>query len=229
MGRTGTTVLIPCGTCGSTRLRSLGAKNLLDVSPGITVLDAQLNNIYSAIDNPKVVLVTAIEHNKIKEEYEHCCTVVKNHFVDTYGMGWAFRLGLMHLRGGSLIILYGDILCGGEVLVEMQRVGSSIAVDSKRRLHKRTVGINTSGDQVQLLSYGLPKKWAQIVYLTGNELLIFKDVVCDARSRNLMGHEILNKVIEEGGIFNAVEVQGQLAEIDTAAELRKVRKRAYFS
>ena len=74
-------------------------------------------------------------------------------------------------------------------------------------------------------SFGLEKKWAQITYLTGKELDIFREVCLKSETSQWLGYEALNYVLEKGGKIESVNPRSlKIFEIDFAKDLEKIPK-----
>ena len=72
-------------------------------------------------------------------------------------------------------------------------------------------------------AYGLENKWAQIAYLTGEELSLFKEVSVHSDTSQWFGYEGLNHVIKNGGNFEVIRPRTmRLIEIDHARDLEKI-------
>ena len=73
--------------------------------------------------------------------------------------------------------------------------------------------------------YDLEKKWSQIVYLKGNELLLFKKHIWDTRYRKYFMFEIINKVIETGGVIKCREISGEkIVDVDNSKDLIRAKE-----
>ena len=72
------------------------------------------------------------------------------------------------------------------------------------------------------MSYTLPIKWCQIAYFTGNEINILRRLLVkpDYNTKYLLTFELINKIIELGGIFKCVDIKdGFIKEIDSLKDI----------
>ena len=83
--------------------------------------------------------------------------------------------------------------------------------------------VNSRGN-LENMMYDLPMKWGQIAYFQDKELEILRSVACNKKNRKLFMFEIINKVIEKGGIFKCVEDPSvNIVDVDTSKDIKKAK------
>ena len=103
---------------------------------------------------------------------------------------------------------------------------SKILVDSAKLFNPDEVGygLDEKG-RIANFSYGLPDKWAQISYLTGRELDLFKEICYNEDAVRWFGYEALNEVINLGGKIESHEIKtAKIVDVDTPQDLQKALK-----
>ena len=76
--------------------------------------------------------------------------------------------------------------------------------------------VNSRGN-LEHLMYDLPTKWCQIVYLQGKELSEMKKIVWSRRNKKMFTFEVINKIIERGGILKCIEDPSvRVIDVDTS-------------
>jgi hypothetical protein len=80
---------------------------------------------------------------------------------------------------------------------------------------EQEVGVVVADGRAASFSYGLEVKWAQIAYLTGRELQLFRKLAAGPEHRRYFCYEILDMVLDRGGELLCVEPPGMtIAEVD---------------
>jgi hypothetical protein len=83
--------------------------------------------------------------------------------------------------------------------------------------------VNSRGN-LENMMYDLPKKWSQIAYFQDKELEMLRSIVCNRKNRKMFMFEIINKIIEEGGLFKCVEDPSiRIVDVDTSKDIKKAK------
>ena len=122
----------------------------------------------------------------------------------------------------DILIMHGDLIFNIYAIRDITNGGSCAIIDTQERFDKNEIGVTVVEGKITNFSYGLPAKWAQIIYLTGTELELFRRFCSDREKNKMYIFEILNMVLESGGIIHAEEPKGmQIIEIDSLKDLPK--------
>ena len=83
--------------------------------------------------------------------------------------------------------------------------------------------INDKG-YLEHMMYDLPKKWNQILYLTGKELEKFKKISWDTKNKTIFGFEAINKLIQSDNKIKCIDdPKAIVIDIDTSKDLERAK------
>ena len=122
----------------------------------------------------------------------------------------------------EVLIVYGDLVFN-QYAIKNLRGSSKVVVDTNNFFKKEEVGVVLShNNYVTNMSFGIDTKWAQIAYLSGKELNLFKNISTKKECCHWFGYEGLNYVIENGGRIECYRHKlMKIFEIDAARDLEK--------
>ena len=218
-------VVIPAAGTGS-RMKSYGAKSLIDLPSGKKLIDLQIERIHAVLSTPQIVVVTGHEHNKVaaylNKNHKHV-EVVFNPDFKTTNVVRSIGLGLEQVKYKRVITMNGDLVFNTETLSVPIGNESSLFIDPNSTMHGDEVGCTVDAHYVEYLMYDLPQKWAQIAYLCGEELSTFKMLCSLPNYHTRFTFEALNQIILLGGKFKAMSHKdSKIIDIDTSKDLDRI-------
>ena len=213
------TIIIPSAGQGQ-RMKSYGPKSLIKIN-GKTILEHQLERIQSTFIQHEIILVTGFEaerfarHTKGKK-----IKVIHNkHYEDT-NVVHSIGLGLIAAKTKNVLVLYGDLVFNKEAITLPLWKESLISIDPSNYMKKDEVGCIVQQNLLVNMMYGLPNKWGQMMFLTGNELNLFKSIVTTQNCSRWFGFEMINEIMKEGGKFRAYTPKNALSiDVDTSKDI----------
>ena len=212
-------VIIPAAGLGS-RMKSYGPKCLLPTSNGSTILNKIISNVKKVYPHCEIIVATGFESDRVVKAVSKEVRIVENQLYSETNMVESIRLSLNNAVNNDIIIINGDLIFNVFTLQNLTQCGSCALIDTQSRFQKNEIGVTIVEDSVVHFSYGLPAKWAQIVYLTGKELDLFTTFCNDRENNKRYTFEILNMVIEHGGRILANEPKGmQITEVDSIKDI----------
>lgn len=216
-------VIIPAAGMGS-RMKSYGPKLILDIADGVSILDNQLNHIYSNLPKSEIIIVTGFESNKIVNKVKNKkIKIVYNEQYKTTNVIHSIGLGLQNATHKDVIIIYGDLVFNRETL--KAPFGKNSMIITSDTMKKDEVGCVIHNHMLERIMYGLSNKWAQIVYVCGKELKLLKDVCNTKKYENYFGFEAINIVINSGGSFSTYTNKLiQVIDIDCSKDIQYAEK-----
>lgn len=121
------------------------------------------------------------------------------------------------------MIINGDIIFN-KAFIHNELDDSFVIIDSNNNILPTKLGVNHQDNQMLRFSYSSDNKWGQVIYLTGQELLLFKqNSICKDRGRIFI-NEIVNEIIDKGAKFDVREnIGAAVVEIDTIKDIEKVK------
>ena len=217
-------VIIPAAGMGY-RMKSYGPKALVNLYEDVSLIKRQVELIWSVYPKADIFIVVGFEAEKIRNELEgYPVRFIFNPIHETTNVLYSISLAIQATISSEIIIVYGDLIFN-EVAIRNLRGVSRVVVDNKGLMKKEEVGVIIEDGEIQNFSFGLDKKWAQITYLTGKELDIFREVCLKSETSQWLGYEALNYVLEKGGKIESVNPRSlKILEIDFAKDLEKIPK-----
>lgn len=220
------TIIIPAAGQGK-RMKSFGPKALIELDHQQTLLGRQLRILKGRFPGADVVVVVGFEGERIVRSLPEGVRVVENENYTDTNVARSLGLALRASSCEAALLVYGDLVFTTAVFAAVPSEGSWVLVDNKGQFGDLEVGCVVQDGMVTNFSYGLPKKWAQVAMLAGRELTLFRAAVSAAHRKRLFGFEILNKVIDAGGDFTAIEPPRlKMVEVDASHDIAAARQLA---
>jgi choline kinase len=222
-----TSVIIPAAGQGR-RMKSYGPKGMIPLVKGQTVLSRQVSLIKADLPSGEILVVLGFQAERVKRSLGgvKVKTLINEDYENT-NVVHSISLGLEQARHRRVIIVYGDLVFTPGMLDSIPRQGSFALIDNTTEelsLRKSEVGMNIVNGRVTHFAYGVWPKWAQVLALSGKELAMFRQYSARRDRRMYFGFEILNEIIDRGGIIEAVETDATIMEIDTSKDIGPARK-----
>lgn len=220
-------IIIPAAGMGR-RMKAYGPKPLipLGVQDNETVIGRQQCILRKLYPFSQIIVVVGYEADMVMNHLDDTIAVENEMFEQTN----VVRSIAMGLRAVSpdcknVLIVYGDLVFNKEtVTIPHYIISKGLSAAIVGQMGDEEVGVTIVDGRITQCAYDLDTKWAQIVYLTGRELDIFKRVVWNRNHARWFGFEALNAVLHNGGILHAISPRGmKIAEIDTAKDIEKAR------
>ena len=213
-------VIIPVAGVGY-RMKSYGPKCLLRVNEKETIIEKIIHNVNTVFSKDEIIVCVGFEADKIIRKIPDYVRIVENQLYKETNTVESLRLAINNCTSESILIIHGDLVFNPKTIQSINKKESSIIVDSSERFKDDEIGVTIVDNKVTTFAYGLPTKWAQIAYLTGEELYMFKKE-CSDRSKNKMDtFEILNNIVKNNGTLKAIEPREmEIYEVDAIRDLQ---------
>lgn len=214
-------VIIPAATYGR-RMKAYGAKCLIELN-NETILGRQIRLIREVYgNNTEIILVGGYDIENIKQRYGRTVCVVENADYATTNITRSIKIGLDATRKDNILIVYGDLVFNENALALPTNETSSLICS--HGILSNEVGVTVVDDYISQYSYGLMRKWGQVIYLTGKNLQLFRSIVQCEHRRNYYGFELLNILLNKGNKIKAVEPKGlKIVEVDHARDIKRAK------
>jgi NDP-sugar pyrophosphorylase family protein len=190
-------------------MKSHGAKSLLPITVTKNLIEYQIDILNKTFNRPEIIVVVGFEADKVaKYLYQsgnRKIKIVENENFETTNIIRSIEMGMRISSYDKSLIINGNLLFNSSAFEGLITKKSGVLIDTKKRFKHEEVGVNIDKDHVVWFSYGLPTKWAQISYLIGKELNLFRDLITLPHKKKEATFEILNKVLDHGGMLRALE------------------------
>ena len=195
-------IIIPAAGMGR-RMRSYGPKSLIKITAQKTIIQNQLEIIKENFVSPEIILVCGFEAEKLMRNTPEDIIKVENEsYEDT-----------------------NDLVFNPETIKNLKLNSSCLVVDSSDTMNEDEVGCNISNNYIEQMLPDIENKWAQIAFLIGEELSLFKKVAWDKDKSHYFGFEAINEVIGKGGRFKSVSPSGmKITDVDSSKDLSVARE-----
>jgi choline kinase len=213
------TIIIPSAGEGS-RMKTHGAKSLIKLTPTQTILDYQVYLIRQIFPDSTIILISGYESNRVINRSPKNIIHIENERHETTNVVRSIGIGLKATITDNVLIIYGDLVCNKQTLSYPLEKKSVIFVDSSNTMTENEVGCNIVNGNIEWMVYDATNKWAQIIYLTGKELQLLKQICNDVAYEKTLGFEAINEIINKGGKFKAAIPEGIKAnDVDCSKDL----------
>ena len=217
-------IVIPSAGIGK-RMRSHGPKATIELSDGETVINRQVKILKKIFPKSKIAIIVGFQKDKF-EKIQNVHYIDNDNYENT-NVTYSINLALQKFNCSSVLLIYGDLVFTKDIFVNMPHLKSWICLDNQQNHRSNEVGINVVDDKVVHFSYGLQNKWAQIAFLKGFELELFKNIASKNSSMKKFCFEIFNEIIDMNGEFDCyTNKKWKMVEIDTIKDIVRAKKLA---
>lgn len=198
-------------------------RSLLSIN-NTNLINHQIKIINDLFHTPDIIFVGGYQIEKIQSSLTKPIRIGVNENYNNSSIIKTIQIGLNINILDSVLIIYGDMFFNHDIFDHLHTDTSS-AIYSNKKNKKQEVGVVVNGNSIDNFSYNSKSKWAQILYLTGTELKKIKELCNKKENENLMGFEILNQMINQGGKLKAIETEAEFfIDIDTLEDYRKTKR-----
>ena len=203
-------IIIPCAGLGY-RMKTYGAKCLIKINDE-TIIDRQVRLFKRYFSEYEIILTTGFQDQRVRKNIPSQVKTVYNPYYADTNVLHSIDLALQQVTTDKVIIIYGDLVFNGPIL-KFDRSLSSIIVNDYMK--DKEVGCIFNESNLEQVFYNLSNKWAQILYLTGKELEMFKQVASNPENHIKFGFEAINEVVDSGGQFRVqIPQRAKVYDID---------------
>lgn len=217
-------IIIPAAGMGH-RMKSYGPKALIQLDSQNTIIERQIKILKKNYPKSEIFIVVGFEYEKILKKLDkYSVRFINNPIHENTNVLYSIGLAIQATNTKEVMLVYGDLVFN-EFAIKDILGKSKIIVDKKSLMGTEEVGITQDlENRVSNFAFGLELKWAQIAYITGKELELFRKIAIKKESSQWFGYEGLNYVIENGGQFmSCCPNKMKILEIDTTKDLEKIK------
>lgn len=203
------------------RIKSYEPRSLLKIK-GSYLLEHQIKTINASLESPEIITVVGCHANRVIKKVRGKSRFVENQIHETTNSSESLRLAFNNSTNFNFLFMHGDLHFNTKTL-DVPFEKSFVIVDNQNRFKDSEVGLTKNQERLSILSYGLPEKWAQIAFVTGNEYEILRSIFnkYEAQDKKKLSFEIINTIIEMGGKFACYEPRGmKITEIDRIKDIK---------
>lgn len=217
-------VIIPAAGMGH-RMKSYGPKALINLYEDTTIIERQIEIIWSVYPKCDIFIVIGFEADKVRERLKNYpVRFIHNPIHAETNVLYSISLALQACISDEILICYGDLVFN-EATIKGLRGSSCAIVDKKGMMKKDEVGLILNEKKITNFSFGLDLKWCHIAYLKEKELSLFKTISLSGSSSQWFGYEALNYILDNGGTMMCYSSPGmKIFEVDSAKDLEKIPK-----
>jgi choline kinase len=218
-------VIIPAAGVGK-RMKSKDAKSLIEIDNGTSLIERQLQIIWSTYPKSDVLLVIGYKAEKVREALkDYPVRFIYNPIYETTNVAFSISLALQASISETCLLVYGDLIFNEDAIGTITDGKSKILIDSNNHINDDEVGLIIDEDyQVTNFAFGLEKKWSQIAFLKGLELDLFKKACYKEDASKWFGYEALNEIINNGGELKSHVISSSISiDVDTPQDLIRAK------
>ena len=212
-------IIIPSAGMGK-RMRSYGPKSLIKITPEKNIVENQIEIINDNFTNHEIILVCGFEADKLMNNTPKNLIKIENENYENTNVVRSIGLGLRAATSENVLVIYGDLVFNEETIKNLKPQCSSLIIDNSSTMKDDEVGCNISNNYVEQMLPDIENKWAQIAFLIGDELEMFKKICWNRDKSHYFGFEAMNEIIEKGGKFKSLSPQGmKITDVDSSKDL----------
>jgi len=218
-------VVIPAAGIGR-RMKSKVVKSLVEFN-GQAIIEKQIIDVWSQFPKAEIFVVVGYQSDKVRNYLKNYpIRFIYNPIFETSNVAFSISLALQATISSQILLIYGDLIFNKESISHIASGKSKILIDSAKLFNSDEVGFGLDENgRIANFSYGLPDKWAQIAYLAGRELDLFKEICYNEDAIRWFGYEALNEVINLGGRIESHDIKtAKIIDVDTPQDLQKASK-----
>jgi|LakMenEpi03Aug12_release.lakeMendotaPanAssembly.Ray.scaffolds.fasta_scaffold01364_28 choline kinase len=200
------------------RIKSYEPRSLIKIR-NKALIDYQIELINKYIPKNSITLVVGYDANKIIKKVYGRVKIVENQIYNESNSAESLRLAVNNSSIQQAIVMHGDLYFEDTLFNYFDFRESFILTSSL--FNQKEVGVTIVDGYATIFSYSLITKWAQIVFLAEKELNILRRIYLkDEDMKYNLTFEMLNKIIEGGGKFKAIDIKNSyIKEIDTIKDI----------
>lgn len=201
------------------RTKNYGNKCLIKHN-GERIIDTQIDSIIKAYTNKAdIINVTGYLSEKLIRQTGNIRSVENVNYEQT-NISESMRIGLNASLKGNVFFIHGDIAFSPSFIKPVDYNSISVPIDNKNRINKEEVGVVCSKGLITNFSYGLDKKWCQIIFFPSSFFYELRSVLSSI-DKSLTSFEVLNCLIEKGANIEYFESpRGKIKEIDSMKDTK---------
>jgi len=215
-------VVIVAAGIGS-RMKSYGAKCLIQLTPNDTVLSRQLKLIQKILSPKEIILI--VGHDAIRvmnKSPDNLIKIENERFLETNVIR-SIGMGLRAATTTNIVVIYGDLVFSNDAL-KFPRSHSLVLIDNNT-MNDDEVGCTVCNNELEYIFYELPNKWGQITFFTGKELELLKSISWNPDKYKFFGFEAINEIINRGGRFEVYQNKNvKVVDLDKPCDILKAQQ-----
>tara|TARA_R100000008_G_scaffold47035_1_gene27793 strand:+ start:403 stop:1107 length:705 start_codon:yes stop_codon:yes gene_type:complete len=203
------------------RIKSYEPRSLLKIK-GRYLIDHQVDTLNECFEHPEIISVVGCHANRVIKKSKGRTRIIENQLYEESNSSESLRLAFNNSQCTNMLFMHGDLYFNEHTLrVPFDK--SFVIIDTKQRFKDNEVGLTKHNGMLTTLSYGLPHKWAQIAFVTGNEYKILRQIFnkYECQDKKKLSFEIINMILEAGGNFLCHEPRNMtIKEIDRIKDIK---------
>ena len=216
-------VIIPAAGTGK-RMKSYGPKPLIKVGES-SIINNQVSTIRTHLDVTDIVLICGFKASRLMNATHEAIIKIENELYEESNVARSIGMGLRAIKKSETVVIIYGYLEFNSTAIECLDLSASCIIAGVSTMGDSEVGcIVESNGQLANMMYDLPSKWGQIAVFTGLELQLLKELCWDKKNYRKFGFEIINRIIERGGVFHCIQSEDvKIMDIDTSKDIPKAR------
>lgn len=198
------TVII-LGSIYAYRMKTSGAKPLYHIENQKRTIDHIIEDINEVFPKSEKIITIGFEAQKVIN-YLKDVRFIENQLYNTTNTAEEVRLALNATLNEKILIINSDIVFEKSILNGLNLNKSFVF--SQENDDNNIISVNVVDGKITYFTYNNPIKWCNMIYLTGRELNMVKKIGSKYPYSTYYFFEILNEVIDRGGVLNNIDTTG---------------------
>ena len=218
-GKNNLSIILPAASCG--KMKTIGCRSLINIH-NQPLIQHQISTLSQTYPESEIITILGFDIDKIIQFVQPGTRVVENELWESRSVVSSIRLGVLNALNRNLLIVYGDLFFSAASVDNLTKDGSAVVYDVHNSLPKDTVGINVVNETAEHFAFGIPNKWAQILFIAEGDYSLFYKLVMDKNHSKLYLHELLNNMVDKGVKFRAIPSKSPIIEIDMQKDMGRL-------
>lgn len=215
-------IIIPAAGAG-TRMITYGAKPLIKLKSGHTVLSKQIGLIDRVFSQYEIILVTGFQAERVMNATPNHIIQIQNTNHENTNVAHSIGLGLRAATTDNVVIILGDLVFNYETLCVPFDHESALVICNTMK--DEEVGCVLHKNMIEQVFYGIPNKWAQIAYFTGKALEMLRQQTWDTANSKCFTFEIINNILDKEIPMRAyIPKKAHAIDIDASKDIEKANQ-----
>lgn len=152
------------------------------------LIDRQIETIKSGYKNSEIIIMSGFEYDRVvnhihKKKYDNVRIVENSNYKMSNTIdGWRNAINVSLEQ--DTYIIHGDRVFSQSCIINNDINNSHVIVHNTNK-HNYNLGISSDGNRLINMSYGLPKVWSEILFISKKDFSIARDILNEYKQKKI--------------------------------------------
>ena len=205
--------------------KDYGFPHQLRLGNGVSLLEDQVAKVKGVFSAAEFIYTVGpgIDILNFPAQVKLCFNPDVSRYSDSYSVGVA----LLNSPLNSALVIYGDVFFDPVILTVVESIKSTnscaVFTSEQPKENPEQIGLRM-GKSVEHFYYGLPRRWVQIFYISGECMRKFVELALAEENRGKLVFEIFNLMIDAGIKIEELPIMGAAWDVDDIRGARRLKE-----